>query len=606
MLPLAVFGQSNSYNPFLVQGIISPAPLLPAEFNGTGEAKFDVGNTGSTTMPVTPGDLMTLVVTLSKGAPNTANPLDAISGSGAAWFSWTYDPLITTYFATQIAPIPGGSRESITINYKVTQNSFSPPTNGFNVNLQPPGYTNPQPTDDDAVSSYTYVEAVDYSDAPVSYTSVNHTLNFVKDSEGRYLQRMVLGTVVDPDSADQASAAATVDNANQSAGLNVDDEDGVIFPAMIPGTTVNIPVTLTLWDYNPDAELPAAQLRGWIDWGKNGEFAATTERFINFNFFNYLELEEEAAWSGPRTFTVFFPVEVPAEASGNYFARFRFGPSVGPTALTATHGEVEDYRFTIGSPQGAISGITQVDTDHDDVGDFTLNAVTYRLQNLTDSTPVDDPNQAGFQPYVISSVNGTYAFTNLPSGPYLVVQDQPAGFLSQRDWDSTTDDGSSPADPANASRTDNQIPVDLAINESDTGNNFVEYHCATLFTSWQLLHPSQGETPANLLDYAFCAPPRSRGSSACRIVAAAGGNHDLIFDRVAGAPQDVSYYLRYTNNLATPIGSWTEVSLTSLGAAVVITPASSGLSEQVRITNVKDLLPNGSPRGFFSIAVKRD
>ena len=33
---LGAHAQGVSYNPFLVQGIVSPAPLLPVEFNGTG------------------------------------------------------------------------------------------------------------------------------------------------------------------------------------------------------------------------------------------------------------------------------------------------------------------------------------------------------------------------------------------------------------------------------------------------------------------------------------------------------------------------------------------------------------------------------------------
>ena len=123
--------QGVSYNPFLVQGIISPAPLLPVEFNGTGVAAFDVGNTGSTDMLLIPGQEMTLVITLSKGVPNVQNPSDpvaalaALGGDGVEWFDWTYDPAITTYRATQRVTIPGStptlpSRRTVTIQYRVT------------------------------------------------------------------------------------------------------------------------------------------------------------------------------------------------------------------------------------------------------------------------------------------------------------------------------------------------------------------------------------------------------------------------------------------------------------------------------------------------------
>ena len=116
LLPLAASGvhaQGQSYNPYVNQGIVDQtitgpgSTLLPVEFNGTGFARFDVGNAGADDITVHQGDQMTMVITLSKGVPNAANPLDALGGPGAAWFSWQYDPAIKTYFATQIATIPG-------------------------------------------------------------------------------------------------------------------------------------------------------------------------------------------------------------------------------------------------------------------------------------------------------------------------------------------------------------------------------------------------------------------------------------------------------------------------------------------------------------------
>ncbi len=133
ILPLAASGvhaQGPNYNPYLIQGIVDQTTtgtggvLLPVEFNGTGFVRFDVGNTGSDDIDVVQGDQMTLVITLSKGVPNAADPLDALGGAGAAWFSWQYDPAIKTYYATQIATIPGDSHETITIAYKVAQDSF--------------------------------------------------------------------------------------------------------------------------------------------------------------------------------------------------------------------------------------------------------------------------------------------------------------------------------------------------------------------------------------------------------------------------------------------------------------------------------------------------
>jgi len=352
----------GSYNPYLTQAIIGQTgttivtPLLPVEFNGTGVARFDVGNAGSTDMPAVPGDLMTLVVTLSKGVPNNADPLAALGGPGVEWFNWQYDPAIRTYYAVQNQTIPGNSRRTVTIAYRVMENSFlgASPTvsNGFNVNLQPPGYTNPQPTDDDAVSSYTYVEAFDYGDAPISYGEVRHAVDVTKDLEtdtyGRYI---FLGNHVDPEFAYQASAEARGDDNNQTGGLDVDDEDGVTFPVMRRGETVTIPVVVTIVDQD-FAVTP--RLSAWIDWNGDGDFLDANERIAT---------NTSVLSSGVVNLTVTIPVD--AVIDRPTFARFRIGPNVTTPTGNATYGEIEDYQIQILSPSavtlGEFSAVSQPD-----------------------------------------------------------------------------------------------------------------------------------------------------------------------------------------------------------------------------------------------------
>ena len=334
--------ESSSYNPYVNQAIIGPSgtttvtPLLPLEFNGAGVAKFDVGNAGSTNMAAVPGDLMTLVITLSKGVPNNVNPLAALGGPGVQWFTWQYDPAIRTYYAVQNQTIPGNSSATVTIAYQVTANSFlaGSPTvsNGFNVNLQPPGYTNPQPTDDDAVSAYTYVEAFDYGDAPSSYGAAWHEVNVVRNppTTGPYTSYIYMGVVVDPEVVYQASSDALGDDNNRTGGLNVDDEDGVTFPVMRRGQPAVIPVAVTL-----TASGQVGFLNAWIDWNGDGTFAAGEQVATNTLV---------AASS-----VVNVNVTVPANAivSQPTFARFRLGPpGSGPTGAVA-YGEVEDHRVTI-------------------------------------------------------------------------------------------------------------------------------------------------------------------------------------------------------------------------------------------------------------------
>lgn len=280
-------------------------------------------------------------------------------------------------------------------------------------------------------------------------------------------------------------------------------------------------------------------------------------------------------------------------------------------AVAATSTDAGNDGFVL---PASISGITQVDRNYDDIGDLAVPNVTYRLLHAGTMEPVINPNLPGEQPYVIVSANGSYLFENLLPGNYVVVLDQPSGFLMQRDWDSTADQVGSPEDPENTSRTDRMIPVWLAAGEHDSGNDFVLYRCATLFDSWMIVNPTAGGTAgnpdgdlySNLLEYSFCMSPNNGGRAAYCIVPTTGGNYDIVFHRVAGGPQDLSYVLRYTNSLSTPSGSWTEVDITSLGANLVITPDPSGLSEQVRITNVNHLVPPGSARGFYQFAIELD
>ncbi len=274
-----VHAEGPSYNPYLIQGIVDQTTtgtggtLLPVEFNGTGFVRFDVGNTGFDPLLLEMGDVMTLVITLSKASrmpPIRWTHWEALALHGFPGNMTRPSGPITR---AQIATIPGESRATITIAYKVAENSFlgASPTvsNGFNVNLQPPGYTNPQPTDDDLVSSYTYVQAFDYGDAPNTYGSVSHVVDVTKDlGNDTYNRYIYLGAFVDPETVYQGSVNAMGDDDNQTGGLNGDDENGVSFPIMRQGETVTIPVVVTISDEGFEQSTP--RLNGWIDWNGNG------------------------------------------------------------------------------------------------------------------------------------------------------------------------------------------------------------------------------------------------------------------------------------------------------------------------------------------------
>ncbi|MGJ8726607.1 MAG: SdrD B-like domain-containing protein [Roseibacillus sp.] len=147
-------------------------------------------------------------------------------------------------------------------------------------------------------------------------------------------------------------------------------------------------------------------------------------------------------------------------------------------AVTAsdTAGCVGSVNLSLEIPIASITGTTFEDTDNDDDGDVVINVTTIRLFASDGTTAIDNPNIAGTQDYVVTTTDGTYAFTNLAPEDYVVVQDQPSGFLTVTDGDTTIpgDDGT------NTSTTDNSIPVSVVADETDSGNDFVEERPAAI------------------------------------------------------------------------------------------------------------------------------
>ena len=207
----------GSYNPYVNQGIIEISPQLIAEESATGVASFKIGNTGSDPLSLFTDEYLKLIITLSDGEPDHANPLAAIGGSSADLFSWTYIAGIFT--GIQIAAIPPNSAGDITIAYKATDHSSSPGSNGFSVELESATYQNISNTEnDDVVSSYTYMNFADYGDAPASYGEAYHILDFIN----------YLGDNWDGEGANQPSSDATGDDLTGD-----DDEDGIIFSSLM-------------------------------------------------------------------------------------------------------------------------------------------------------------------------------------------------------------------------------------------------------------------------------------------------------------------------------------------------------------------------------------
>jgi subtilisin-like proprotein convertase family protein len=144
-----------------------------------------------------------------------------------------------------------------------------------------------------------------------------------------------------------------------------------------------------------------------------------------------------------------------------------------PISVTATDGNncSGSVSLILSIPVAVISGTIYADTDDDGDGDVAINVVTVSVCNSS-GNPADNPNITGVQDYVVTTTNGTYQFTNLVPGSYIVKETQPTGYLTVTELDSTTDAGGSPAD--DPITVVNQIPVNVANGETDSGNDFVE------------------------------------------------------------------------------------------------------------------------------------
>ncbi|HOR99751.1 MAG TPA: CshA/CshB family fibrillar adhesin-related protein [Prolixibacteraceae bacterium] len=319
---------AQKWNPYAVRAAVSPAPMLPHEFGGNGELTFVLGNSGNEVMKRVADQEMTLMITLSYGVPADEDPLASVGGPWAGKFRWSYDPSLGTYMAVQKEDIPAASEGLVSIRYKVTGNSrSSAPANGFNVNLQQPPYTNGvNLTHDDDVSAYTFVRAYDYGDAPASYGEAVHEIDVFKDpGSGNYLNYVYLGRSVDAEPSGFHTSGADGDDLNGS-----DDEDGVVFPELIRGDTVTLPVVVTIHEGGYGV------LNTWIDWNGDGDFTDPGEKIAGpVDFFE----------SGTKTLTLIVPTE--AEISKPVYARFRLGENKGSPAGSHEWGEVEDYLLTI-------------------------------------------------------------------------------------------------------------------------------------------------------------------------------------------------------------------------------------------------------------------
>lgn len=116
---------------------------------------------------------------------------------------------------------------------------------------------------------------------------------------------------------------------------------------------------------------------------------------------------------------------------------------------------------------GDISGSVFADTDFDGLGDAPLSGVQILL--YTDPNGDGDPSDGTLAFSTVTDGSGAYSFTDIPLGDYVLVQVDQAGYESVSDTQSSDTDTAT-----NTNTNDNLIPVSVALDEVDAGNDFVD------------------------------------------------------------------------------------------------------------------------------------
>ena len=118
----------------------------------------------------------------------------------------------------------------------------------------------------------------------------------------------------------------------------------------------------------------------------------------------------------------------------------------------------------------SIQGSVDQDNDGDGVGDAPLAGTVVTL--YSDPNGDGNPDDGVVVATTTTAADGSYSFADVTPGDYVVVETDPAGLTSVNDGDTSSPDFGT--DAANASITDNYIPVNVARGEDDLDNDFVD------------------------------------------------------------------------------------------------------------------------------------
>ncbi len=192
------------------------------------------------------------------------------------------------------------------------------------------------------ISDFTFT-AFDFGDAPSTFsTQLGGGARHVLSDRSLFLG----ANPPDGESDGQPGSAATSDDTTAVGG--VDDEDGVASFPNYDGTSSTYTVSVTATNLSTTT---AANLVGYIDWNRDGDFADADERSATVSI--------PANTASATAFNVTWS-SVPANAGGTTatYARFRIATLASevesPSGLAA-NGEVEDYPIIIDTLPVALS-----------------------------------------------------------------------------------------------------------------------------------------------------------------------------------------------------------------------------------------------------------
>lgn len=164
----------------------------------------------------------------------------------------------------------------------------------------------------------------DYGDLPLDYGATTSSQNGARHKVGGYYLGAPGSNDIDAELDGIPSNNANGDDLTAPSA----DEDGIIFGAIVPGSTGQITVQASQSGY----------LQGWIDWNDDNDFNDAGERVLT----------DKGLVAGANSVSF----SIPSGANvANVYARFRFGAyGINSIFGEATFGEVEDYLIPVTLP----------------------------------------------------------------------------------------------------------------------------------------------------------------------------------------------------------------------------------------------------------------